>query len=278
MNQQKLDAIDSILLETPEYAEILRLFRGIFSYVGNRQGATGISFTPDMANHELRVRSGFPLVTPDNMVVDTAVATAFLEGLLNHVAGESPEGGEALRQISNLLADNRFDLPLLLGACLQRDREKITTAAVDNNVQAALLEFVLETMLKTSLEPLAATLSVDDFSGWQEGSCPVCGSRAGMAELVGDEGHRFLCCCSCFFKWPFKRLACPYCGNADSETLSYFTVEEGATRVDTCKKCSRYLKTRDSRKGHAAIPLEVEDLATIHLDLLAGREGFERGK
>jgi FdhE protein len=278
LNQQKLDAIDAILQESPEYGEILSLFRGIFAYVDSQQSATGITFTPDMTNHELRVQGGFPLVTPDNMAVDGAVATAFLAGLLDQVARESREGGEELLRISSLLTEGKFDLPLLLGACLQRDREKITVAAVENGVQGALLEFVLETVLKTALEPLAKTLTADDFAGWQEGTCPVCGSRAGMAELAGEEGRRYLSCCSCFFKWPFKRLECPYCGNADSETLSYFTVDEGATRVDTCKKCTRYLKTRDSRLGHAAIPLEVEDLATLHLDLLAGKEGFERGK
>jgi FdhE protein len=60
--------------------------------------------------------------------------------------------------------------------------------------------------------------------------------------------------------------------------LSYFMVADGGTRVDTCKACSRYIKTRDSRKGNNEVPLDVEDLLTIHLDLLAAREGFERGK
>jgi FdhE protein len=48
--------------------------------------------------------------------------------------------------------------------------------------------------------------------------------------------------------------------------------------VDSCKACSRYIKTRDSRKGNADVPLDVEDLLTMHLDLLATREGLERGK
>jgi hypothetical protein len=44
------------------------------------------------------------------------------------------------------------------------------------------------------------------------------------------------------------------------------------------RKCSRHIKTRDARIGNASVPMEAEDLATLHLDLLAGREGFERGK
>jgi len=99
-----------------------------------------------------------------------------------------------------------------------------------------------------------------------------------MAELTGEEGHRRLCCSSCFYTWPFKRIKCPSCGCEDAEKLSYFTAGEGPTRVDTCTACSRYIKTRDTRKGGQDVPLEVEDLLTIHLDLLASREGFERGK
>lgn len=277
-NQRKLAAIDELVERSPEYGEILALFRGVYSYVDESSGTTGISFSPDAANHELRVQSGFPLVNPEVMTVDKTAATAFIAGLLAAIGRESREGLPELERISQCLAAGSLDLPLLLGACLQRDRDKLASAAIAANVEAALLEFVLEITLKAALEPLAITLAEEDFSGWQESTCPVCGARAGMAELTGDEGRRHLCCSTCFFKWPYKRLQCPYCGNNDSESLSYFTADEGPTRVDVCRKCTRYLKTRDSRKGHAALPLEVEDLVTIHLDLLAGREGFEKGK
>ena len=278
LNHLKLAAIDELVQQSPEYGEILTLFRGIYSYVDESRGATGISFSPDAANHELRVQSGFPLVNPEIMTVDNVAATAFIAGLLATIGRESREGLPELERISQRLEEGKFDLPLLLGACLQRDRDKIASTAIEENVQAALLEFVLGATLKAALEPLATTLSEEDFSGWQESTCPVCGARAGMAELAGDEGRRYLCCSTCFFKWPYKRLQCPYCGNDESESLTYFTAGDGPTRVDVCRKCTRYLKTRDSRKGHAALPLEVEDLVTIHLDLLAGREGFEKGK
>jgi len=278
INQRKLTAIEEILSGSPEYGEVLALFKEIFSYADRTTGETGISFKPDPSHHAARVEGGFPLLSPEVMAVDKPCAEAFLAGLLAMLEKQSPEGGSELGRIAAALREGSLDLPVLLGACLQRDREKIMAAATECQVQAALLEFTLEALLKAALEPLAATLSEADFEGWQGGHCPVCGSRAGMGELVGDEGRRYLSCCTCLFKWPFKRLQCPYCGNDDTQTLSYFTVDEGPTRVDTCRKCSRYLKTRDSRKGHAGIPLEVEDLTTIHLDLVASREGFERGK
>ncbi|MEI6305745.1 MAG: formate dehydrogenase accessory protein FdhE, partial [Deltaproteobacteria bacterium] len=141
-----------------------------------------------------------------------------------------------------------------------------------------LIEYLFEIPLKASLESFADGITPGDVSGWQEPLCPVCGSRPGMAELVGEEGKRFLCCSTCSFLWPFKRLKCPSCGSEDPESLGYFTIGDGVVRVDTCKECSRYIKTRDSRKGNSDVPLDVEDLLSIHLDLLASREGFERGK
>jgi FdhE protein len=277
-NQRKAAFLDDISAKAPEYGEVFALFRGIFFYADSRQGETGISFAPDMTHREERIQGGFPLLNAEAMNVDIPRAVAFLIGLLDVAKEKSRDGEAELKRIVDALAEGKLDLPVLFAACLQRDRSKIEAAAETCAVQAALLEFALETVLKTALEPFAAQLTDMDFEGWQEGYCPVCGSRAGMGELVGDEGRRHLSCCTCFFKWPYKRLQCPYCGNDDTETLSYFMVDEGPTRVDVCRKCSRYLKTRDSRKGHADVPLEVEDLATIHLDLVAGREGFERGK
>jgi FdhE protein len=145
-------------------------------------------------------------------------------------------------------------------------------------VPAPLVEYVFEIPLKTALELFSAEIAPGDCAGWQEGYCPVCGSRAGMAELAGEEGRRSLSCSACTFRWQFKRLQCPFCGNEEMDKLGYFVAGEGPTRVDSCKACSRYIKTRDSRQGNADVPLDVEDLLTMHLDLLAAREGLERGK
>jgi FdhE protein len=276
-NQAKIAFLEETGRAVPEYAEILALFREVFAYIDSKQGAVGLSFQADTEHQAERIRNGFPLFSPEVMTVNVPETTKFLSGLLLVLEKKSREG-EELKQIEAALVAGKLDLPLLLTACLRSDRSQLEEAAESCNLNAQLLEFVLETVLKASLEPLAATFSEKDFSGWQEGVCPVCGSRAGMGELVGEEGRRYLSCCTCFFKWPYKRLQCPSCGNDDSSTLSYFTADDGPVRVDTCRKCSRYLKTRDTRKGHADVPLEVEDLATIHLDLMAGREGFERGK
>jgi len=264
--------------EHPEYKDVLLPFEEIFAYVDGKEAGTGISFAVPEGNGTERVAGGLPLLSPESLSVDRDAATAFLSGLLGVLRRVGREGHADLDRIVEGLSGGSLDLASLYVACLTRKRDVVDRAAVVLSVQAPLLAFVLEIPLKTALERVSSSLSPERFDGWKEGYCPVCGSRAGMAELSGDEGKRRLSCSACFFPWPYPRIQCPYCGNADPEALSYFTAGDGPTRVGVCRKCSRYLKTRDARLGNADVPLEAEDLATLHLDLLAGKEGFERGK
>ncbi len=275
---RKLAFLESTAREHPEYAEVLSLFREIFAHVRGREGETGISFDVADSHASERREGGIPLLSPESLRVDREAAGRFLSGLLSAMGKVSRKGVEELALIERAVREGGVDTAALFAACLVRERGTIEEAARRIGVSPPLLEFVLEVPLRTALERVAEGIDPAVFAGWKEAYCPVCGSRPGMDELVGEEGKRFLCCSSCFFKWPFQRVKCPYCGNEDPDSLAYFLAGEEPTRVAVCRKCSRYIKTRDSRRGHADVPLEAEDLATLHLDLLAGREGFERGK
>jgi FdhE protein len=274
----KIAHLRKTAFEHPEYIDVLLPFEKIFAYTDGKETGTGIRFEIPEGNGAERVRGGLPLLSPMDLSVDRDTATAFLSGLLDVLRRVGREGHADLDRIGGGLSGGSLDLASLYVACLARKRDVVDQAATALSVQAPLLTFVLEIPLKTALESVASSLPPERFEGWKEGYCPVCGSRAGMAELSGDEGKRRLSCSACFFRWPYPRIQCPYCGNTDPETLSYFTAGDGPTRVGVCRKCSRYLKTRDARLGNADVPLEAEDLATLHLDLLAGKEGFERGK
>jgi len=275
---EKIAHLDRTASAHPEYGDVLLPFREIFAYVEGREGATGIRFAVPAGNGDERVRGGLPLLPPDSLSVDREAAASFLSGLLDVLRRVGREGGEALDRIGRAVAGGALDLPGLYSACLARKRDVVEAAAKALEVPAPLLVFVLEIPLKTALEGVAEAVDPAPFEGWKEGYCPVCGSRAGMDELSGEEGKRRLSCSACYFRWPYPRIRCPYCGNDDPDSVSYFTAGEGPVRVGVCRKCSRYIKTRDARLGNASVPLEAEDLATLHLDLLAGREGFERGK
>lgn len=262
--------------EEPEYGEILPLFQALYQVIEGQEDRTGIGF--DASAPPGRIRDGFPLLTAEALQVDADQAAAFLMPILAAMVAESKDGIADLNRLGQAISAGSLDFRTLFAACLSRERKVLQETAAALAIAEPLLEFVLEVPLKTALEAFAEKIPLEHVDGWSEGYCPICGSRAGMGEICGEEGKRFLSCSSCSFKWPYKRLQCPYCGNEDPETLSYFIVGEGPTRVDVCRKCSRYLKTRDARLGNGDVPLEAEDLATIHLDLVAGKEGFERGK
>jgi FdhE protein len=277
-SEVKIAALRRAAETTPEYATITPLFIAIFEYVSGREGQTGISVSAGSGDWNERTAKGFPLLSPEHVTVDCAALSAFLLGIIAVLERQGKTGNEALNLIAEKLKSGEVDLPLLVTAILERRRGPLDAAAESIGVPSPLLEYVLEIPFKTALENFAKTLDGEMFPEWQESLCPVCGSRPGMAELSGEEGKRLLSCSACYFRWAFKRIKCPSCGSEDADSFSYFTAGEGPTRVDTCKACSRYIKTRDSRKGNVDVPLEVEDLLTIHLDLLASREGFERGK
>lgn len=273
----KLEALKAALITSPEYAEIVPFFVSVQEYLAGREAATGITAELSAGPSE-RNNAGFPLLSPSELKVDRDQATRFLLGLIDVLKLHGRDADGQLEKMATALANNRLDPGPLFLAILERRRPPLEEAAAAIEVPAALVEFVCEIPLRTMLEHLAEQYSMADVEGWHEGLCPICGSRAGMAELAGDEGRRYLSCSACSFKWPFKRMKCPYCGCEEAEKLSYFTVDDGPARVDVCKGCSRYIKTRDSRKGDAEVPMEVSDALTIHLDLVATREGYERGK
>jgi FdhE protein len=274
--RHKIACLSAAAEKSPEYAGIVPLFIELFRYLEKEGRDTGISFRVSRDRLPEKLQAGFPLLSPDDLTVDAVACSRFLLGALDVLKRMGNAGVDELNAISAALGT--LDLQAVMRSILERNRAVIDEVSGSIGVPAPLVEYVCEIPLKAALEQCAVGIAPEDLSGWQEGYCPVCGSRAGMAELSGEEGKRHLCCSACSFIWPFKRLQCPFCGNEDAEKLAYFVAGDGPTRVDSCKACSRYIKTRDSRKGDADVPLDVEDLLTMHLDLLAAREGLERGK
>ena len=70
--------------------------------------------------------------------------------------------------------------------------------------------------------------------------------------------------------------AYPFCENNEPKELGYFvSEEEEGFRLDFCKKCNHYIKTLDMRVIDSPAPLELENLITLHLDMLAHEQGFK---
>lgn len=275
---EKKAFIDELFVAYPEYAEALALFRELYSSLEGKEGETGISVALSEVPRATRMLKGIPLIPPAGITVDRDKAVAFIGVVIDVMqrVGDDENGG--LERLRQGLADGSLDVLGLLRAVLEEDRKVILETALTVRINPPLLEFALQTPLRTALELESEKVDPAETAGWQERFCPVCGSPAGMAELVGEQEERHLSCSICFHQWPFNSHACTFCGNKDSEKLTHFFADDGPHRVDVCLVCGRYMKTRISPEGRSGVSPELDDLSTVLLDLLATQEGYRSCK
>ncbi|MBI5166402.1 MAG: formate dehydrogenase accessory protein FdhE [candidate division NC10 bacterium] len=159
------------------------------------------------------------------------------------------------------------------------DEEYILALANELDLNKDLLIFLAKESTRPSVEVYAQKYNgIVDEKLWLRGYCPICGSKPKMAELQGEEGRRTLLCSFCGNVWFYKRLKCPICESGDPEALKYFYIEgeETACRIDICERCRGYIKTVDSRKISGEVVPFIEDLGSLHLDIIAIKEGYTK--
>jgi formate dehydrogenase maturation protein FdhE len=114
----------------------------------------------------------------------------------------------------------------------------------------------------------------------RQGQCPFCGGGPWIS--VRREGslmegaRRMLGCALCGGEWLFGRILCPSCHEGDPHKLPSFQNDRHpALRIEACETCHRYVKSIDLSEDARPIP-EVDDLASIAMDLWAVEQGYAR--
>jgi FdhE protein len=116
-----------------------------------------------------------------------------------------------------------------------------------------------------------------DGCAWHKGYCPICGAWPVLGELRGVELAEYLRCGACGTGWRFRRLACAYCGNEDYRTLQTLTVDGNQRfRVSVCEHCHGYLKVGNAFDPLPAELVALDDLVSMHLDVVAIERGYQR--
>ncbi len=275
---EKLLRLTELRKRRPQYAEIYDFYTGLCKFLEVKD-ATWLSCNPDLSNWEIRRQAGFPLLSSTALQIAVPEGKQFVCRLIDSLIELGQQGDAELKLVQQAFDNNELAIDQLLRACLEKDRAPFAAAAQKLAIPAALLEYICSTALAFGLQSWLQTNERPTVAGWQEGYCPICGGLPAMGELVGDEGLKRLHCSICASGWDVSRLTCSYCGNNEADSLEYFTAEgETGYRVDICRKCSCYLKVVDSRELGENLPMDVEDLNTMHLDLLAQQEGFAKGK
>jgi FdhE protein len=275
MADELLERIDRLIQQKPMYKEALLVYRELVGFVDEIE--PGIDYTAEDASvHEIKTREGFPLFSRGDLPINHERVALLFQRLLRHLSSKKRKDREALSKALKRTQDEPNWAKDLIKAFLSGDEARITEMAQEVTLSPMVVKFLANMALGPSMRSLRNS-ATEEIRGeaWNYGYCPLCGSSPDMA-YFSDEGKRFLHCGLCGHEWHYPRLRCPFCGEERAKELGYFTSEEEeAYRVDFCKKCKRYIKTLDTRLIESPAPLELENLITLHLDMLAHKQGFK---
>jgi FdhE protein len=273
---KRLDALTGYEHVSADYVR----FRGnlLKAQVQARDGATSSRATTPAA------REGFPLLNADAVSLDGAQLLSFLDKVRVAAAERGQQSVELARIHEAAQKEAGLLEQLARKTAFGPDERYLQALGERLEVSLDALAFIGRVLAAPFVTACAEHIRPQASRSFQEersasGHCPVCGSPPGLARLVGEEGRRVLCCSLCGQQWAFARRACPYCGNKDQQSLGVLVVEDQEDRrIEVCDACKGYIKTIDERRlpaGEEVIPL-VEETATLHLDLLAEKEGYLR--
>ena len=265
----------------PQYQEALGFLQGVFTFQTSLMERLETGPPIDRAAANEKWQLGQCLLTSDSPEIPLPLCREAVSML----AALCPPDGAARATLDSVLAsevlisaDDTAWLHGLVDSVVHHPRhngdvQRLAAAtSADPDLLAALLREVLSPFFQKWAAPAREWIAT---APWRRGNCPVCGSLPFMARLDREGGRRILGCSLCHTEWPFDRLRCPFCDEANHIHLRFFAVEGDEThRVDCCDRCHRYYKTVNERAlGHRA-NLLVEDVVTAHLDVLATEHGY----
>lgn len=261
----------------PVYADTVSFYGELFAIQEEAAGQLELTEFAAALNSTQRGREDFSLVTPSKFIFDGGMTEKLLK-LICRITIErgTPDLSPSAHALLAALEKGRIDVHALGKYLLNSEEASLRELATTLAVTADFLAFATYHSLRPSLiafaRQAAAQYEIDRFSN--KGSCPICGSLPAMARL-DKNGSKVLSCSFCWHEWQAPRLACPFCGNLESETLGYFAIEnEEEYRIYTCDRCQKYIKTIDSSRLSRALYPPLEYFLTRHLDLKAHERGY----
>ncbi|NLN38781.1 MAG: formate dehydrogenase accessory protein FdhE [Smithella sp.] len=280
--RKSLETIEDYKINSPQYADLLDILAEILILrEGYRQSIKHPIFSVEEKLIQGKMAGGLPLIDMSGKKYDLTRPREYFYALVAIAEKRVPLEGHKLFDIVH---DKLFDWEKITLASFNPvpDEDEIISSDLrepkDDEEQLDLIDLFIEESLRPELEVIAEKYGpAIEKSDWSEGYCPVCGKEPKIGEIrEGEDGRRYLFCHQCGYKWRFRQIKCPFCGNEEQHSLAYFAVEgEESRRVDVCNKCRRYIKIVELSDPAEEVNLDVEDIATLHLDMLAYEEGYD---
>ena len=277
--RKSLKTIEDYKSANPYYTELLDIMADILilreEYLIKMKDPI---FTVEEELIPQKIEGGLPLIDFTGKDFDLTRPREYFDSLMMIAEKRMPEVSQ---RMNDIISNKDFDWEKIIRASFDRhemeEEAKSTDQEHEDDDKIDLIDLFMEESLRPELEIIARKYkNVAGKFGWAEGYCPVCGKEPKIGEIrKKEDGKRYLFCHQCGCRWSFKRIKCPFCGNDERHSLAYFEVEgEERYRVDVCNKCRRYIKTVELPVSSEEANLDVEDIATLHLDMIAFDEGY----
>ena len=277
--RKSLKTIEDYKTANPHYTELLDIMADILilreEYLNNMKYSI---FDVDEKLISQKMKGGLPLIDLTGKKYNLSHPKKYFDSLISIAEKRIPE---VAQNITDIIKSPDFDWEKNIRDSFDCKADKTQTNELpedhDDEDNIDLIELFLEESLRPEMEFIARKYGeIVKKSDWSEGYCPICGKEPKIGEIREEEdGKRYLFCHQCGFKWYFQRIKCPFCGNDEQHSLAYFEVEgEERYRVDVCNKCRRYVKTVELPKSSEEPNMDIEDIATLHLDMIAYDEGY----
>ena len=261
----------------PAYAAMLAFYTDVFCAQEESKGnleLDPIQLPPETVT--ARQREERPLVDIAAFRFDTASAESLTQEICRLIGVHQTQIEKGAKRMAGALKDRGLD-PERLFRSLLVDDDYLPATAERTGIDRNTLVFIGYLGLQPSIASCAAQLAhhLDSENVRSRSGCPVCGSPPALA-LLGHEGRRVLCCSFCRHQWRAPRVFCALCENTRSGQLHYFFAEEEKDlRVDVCDNCRQYLKSIDTRDLARPVFPPLEQVASLHLDMIAAEKGFK---
>lgn len=269
-----LEQLDQLVEARPALRDAAALQGAILRTIARAAPQAG-ALDMALARAAEKLEGGVPLLRDERVPLSTHAVQALMLELCRAMREHQDAAGLA-GEIAVAIEQGALDIEALVQEVLGGQGEAIRERAAALGVGADMLCTLLRFSLFPSLERLASELGpLRAAAPWRQGYCPTCGSWPLLGEYRGLEQTRFLRCGLCATEWPFDRLLCPFCGSRSHDDLGYLHVEgEEQKRAVTCERCRGYIKMLATLTPIAPLELIVQDLATLHLDIVALEKGY----
>lgn len=268
--------IERLKKRNPAYKELLDFYSRIIEQMSSNNPSLNVKPAPVKKEvMKIQVAEGFPLLNKEDFILDLPSSSELFAAICIIAKDATTKMKKNIQKIDTAVKAGKLNREKLLEK--HSDPAYLDKIAKKFKLDRNILNFLIHMSIKPSLIANADKMKEQvDLKNWLRGYCPVCGSLPLISELKG-EGQRYWLCSFCGFNWPGERLKCPYCENTDHEKLHFLYAEgQEAYRVDLCDKCKQYIKTVDSRKLDYEPDLNLEDIVTIHLDIIASGKGYKK--